>query len=178
MMKRAFTLIEVNLAMLIMAGGILSLVGLYSFGFRENAQSVQDVDGAAFAHLVIAELTKSLSQTDLSWQDFDSIETSGWRKYLQEASDKTLVCQGNPSSVAGGVFDQTVKGNYKPSAPNPPSGLMWGLAVLHEQGSAVVTIAVRVGTDEKTFMYQPAYHTSVRFQGVQTVKSAEEGGNP
>ena len=39
MMKKAFTLIEVNLAMLIMAGGILSIVGLYAFGFRENRHS-------------------------------------------------------------------------------------------------------------------------------------------
>ena len=29
---------EVNLAILVMAGGILSIVGLYSLGFRESRQ--------------------------------------------------------------------------------------------------------------------------------------------
>ena len=42
----AFTLIEVNLAMLIMAGGILSVVGLYALGFRENRQGREDVAAA------------------------------------------------------------------------------------------------------------------------------------
>ena len=45
-MKKAFTLMEVNLAILVMAGGILSIVGLYSLGFRENKQSGEDVASA------------------------------------------------------------------------------------------------------------------------------------
>ena len=60
-MKRAFTLIEVNLAMLIMAGGILSIVGLYSLGFRENRQSTEDVAGAAYADAVLSPLVMALS---------------------------------------------------------------------------------------------------------------------
>ena len=35
---RAFTLMEVNLAILVMAGCVLSVVTLYSLGFRENRQ--------------------------------------------------------------------------------------------------------------------------------------------
>ena len=53
-MKKAFTLIEVNLAMLIMAGGILSIVGLYAFAFRENRQSREDVIATAMADSVDA----------------------------------------------------------------------------------------------------------------------------
>ena len=53
-MKKAFTLIEVNLAMLIMAGGILSIVGLYSFGFRENRHSRVDVAATTLADSVIS----------------------------------------------------------------------------------------------------------------------------
>ena len=54
-MRRAFTLIEVNLAILIMAGGILAMVSLFSFGYRENSQSREDVAGAAMADAVASK---------------------------------------------------------------------------------------------------------------------------
>ena len=50
--KKAFTLIEVNIAMFVMAGGILSVIGLYSLGYRESRQSREDVASAAYADAV------------------------------------------------------------------------------------------------------------------------------
>ena len=47
--RRGFTLIEVNLAVFLMATGVLAICALYSLGFRENRQSVEDVVGAAWA---------------------------------------------------------------------------------------------------------------------------------
>ena len=38
-MKKAFTLIEVNLAIMVMAVGVLGIISLYAFGFREERQS-------------------------------------------------------------------------------------------------------------------------------------------
>ena len=52
-LQRAFTLIEVNLAIFIMAGGVLAMISLYSFGFRESRQSREDV-ASAFEHLAFA----------------------------------------------------------------------------------------------------------------------------
>ena len=45
--RQGFTLMEVNLAMFVMAVGTLGLVSLYSFGYRENQQSKDDVKAAA-----------------------------------------------------------------------------------------------------------------------------------
>ena len=59
MMRKAFTLIEVNLAMLVMAGGILSIVGLYAFGFRENRQSREDVAATALADSVMSPQSRA-----------------------------------------------------------------------------------------------------------------------
>ena len=53
-MKRAFTLMEVNLAIMIMAGGILSILGLYSLGYRENSQSREDVAATAKAPVAVS----------------------------------------------------------------------------------------------------------------------------
>ena len=50
--KRAFTLIEVNLAIFIMAGGVLAMISLYSLGFRESRQSKEDLASATFADMV------------------------------------------------------------------------------------------------------------------------------
>ena len=47
--RAGFTLMEVNLAIFIMAVGVFSMCSLYTLGYRENRQSVEDVAGAAFA---------------------------------------------------------------------------------------------------------------------------------
>ena len=60
-MRRGFTLMEVNLAILVMAGGILAMVSLYSFGYRENRQSREDVGGAALADAVLSPMIMAAS---------------------------------------------------------------------------------------------------------------------
>ena len=60
--KKAFTLIEVNLAIFIMAGGVLAMISLYSLGFRESRQSREDVASAALADSVLKPLIASTEQ--------------------------------------------------------------------------------------------------------------------
>ena len=45
--RRGFTLMEVNLAIFIMAVAVLGMVALYPLGFRESEQSRDDVVAAA-----------------------------------------------------------------------------------------------------------------------------------
>ena len=82
-MKKAFTLIEVNLAMLIMAGGILSMVSLYSLGFRENRQSREDVEGAALADAFMSPVVAALSATNVPW--------SAWRSFSSSPGKEGIV---------------------------------------------------------------------------------------
>lgn len=65
--RNGFTLLEVNLAVFIMATGILSVCALYSLGFRENRQSVEDVAGAAYAEAYLSPLIQGLSATNMPW---------------------------------------------------------------------------------------------------------------
>ena len=60
-MKKAFTLIEVNLAIMVMAVGVLGIISLYAFGFREERQSREDVASAAYADAVMAPRAKTSS---------------------------------------------------------------------------------------------------------------------
>ena len=179
-MKKAFTLIEVNLAMLIMAGGILSIVGLYSFGFRENRQSREDVAAAAYADAVMSPLVMAISATNLKWSVFRNESyypnRDGWGAYFN--NDGVVV--NDPESQAKSVFSQTMgrmssaaKGPIEtlsfPSSAKPVKPRMsCGIVVMHPKDSAVVSIGFRaVETDRPgTLLSMPLFFTEVRFQGL------------
>ena len=71
--RAAFTLIEVNLAIFIMAGGVLAMISLYSLGFRESKQSREDVAAAAIADEVLNPLVVALSSRKLKWSEWRSL---------------------------------------------------------------------------------------------------------
>ncbi|MGN0832102.1 MAG: hypothetical protein ACI4RD_00455 [Kiritimatiellia bacterium] len=177
MMRKAFTLIEVNLAMLIMAGGILSIVGLYAFGFRENRQSREDVAATALADSVMSPLIMALSATNVTWSSFRTLGSYpseyGWKDYFNSDG----VVTQDPQSMAEGVFASVMgaigyEGSYRgdrrfPSAAMSGTGMSCGLVVLHETDSAIVKIAFRaVKTDMPgQLLAMPLFYTEVRFQG-------------
>ena len=166
--KRAFTLIEVNLAMFIMAGGILSVIGLYSLGYRESRQSREDVASAAFADAVLAPIEMALSSTNLPWSVFSSLgdrpSSDGWGDYIDY--NKGFV-SANPATKAKAVYDY-IKGKVgdMPAWPSDAAGgLEAGLVLLHEEGSPVATLAFRAVKNRGELLSAPLYYTEVRFQG-------------
>lgn len=172
-MKRAFTLIEVNLAMLIMAGGILAVVGLYSFGFKESRQSREDVVGAALADAVVSPLAMVISQTNLKWSAFRNIGSfpsdEGWGYYLNDKGQVTSDPNGNTvfSQVVGAYSGCAQGEKASPSAPGMPSASWkYGLVVMHETDSPVVRIGFRATQKRGQLLAMPLYYTEVRFQGI------------
>lgn len=175
-MRKAFTLMEVNLAILIMAGGILSIVSLYSLAYRENRQSREDVAGAAYADAVISPLVIAASATNLEWsafrQEFNYPSDAGWEGYFN--NDGSII--SSPESVAGAVFSSAMsqlKGSNVGQSSNIPKGssygdLIPGLVVMHEQDSAIVKISFRAAKNPKELLAMPLYYTEVRFQGDPT----------
>ncbi len=177
-MRRAFTLIEVNLAMLIMAGGILAMVSLYSLGYRENSQSREDVAGAALADAVMSPIVMAASATNLKWSVFSNLNSdpnNGWAGYLNTS---TGLVSGDPEGKAEGVFNGIMGKLYSgvegtadfskafPSAARNAMKLKCGLVVMHEQGSPVLRIAFRSTRQANLLLSMPLYYTEVRFQGV------------
>ena len=177
-MKKAFTLIEVNLAMLIMAGGILSIVGLYAFGFRENRQSREDVAATALADSVMSPLVMALSATNTKWSTFRNLKNYprdyGWRDYF----DSNGVVSQDPQSKAQSVFSSVMgaighEGSYDgdksfPSAAMSGTGMSCALVVLHDEDSAIVKIAFRAVKSDMPgqLLGMPLFFTEVRFQGL------------
>lgn len=176
MMKRAFTLIEVNLAVLVMAGGILSVVVLYSLGFRETRQSREDIASAAMADAVMSPLVAALSSDTLTWQQFNAIETipeNGWGGYVNESDGSVNMSQNAStifSTVMGKIGSSGVSGGY----PGTQGDLVAGMVVCHEKDSGIVKIGFRASKRASALLASPLYYTEVRFQGVQ---ENDEGSN-
>ena len=176
-MKKGFTLMEVNLAILIMAGGILSVMGLYSLGFRESRQSSEDVASAVYADAVLSPLTMAISATNLKWSVFRSLgnypSKEGWRDYFDNNGN---VVQ-NPESKARAAFssmmgevERAAQGSLDVPKTWPDAsasgGLNAGLVILHKRDSAVVKIGFRATKQAGLLLGSPLYYTEVRFQGI------------
>ena len=173
-MKKAFTLIEVNLAMLIMAGGILSVVGLYALGFRENRQGREDVSAAAFADAVMSPLVMAMSSTNITWSSFQREFSfpsggKGWGEYF----DGNGVVSSDPKGKASSVYSQVKSWlGYSGEMPSyngaeNDSKMTYGVVVTHPKDSATATIAFRA-VPENSFgqlLAMPMFFTEVRFQG-------------
>ena len=177
-MRRAFTLIEVNLAMLIMAGGILAMVSLFSLGYRENSQSREDVAGAAVADAVVSPLLMACSATNLKWSVFRSefkYPNKGWAGYMNTSTGMVdRDPEGTAESAFGAVMSKMagaaeggldVKTAF-PSAALSGTGMRCGLVIIHEEDSPVVKIAFRATRRAGMLMSMPLYYTEARFQGL------------
>ena len=177
MMKKAFTLMEVNLAILIMAGGVLSVVSLFALGYRENRQSREDVASAAYADAVMSPLIMACSATNLKWSVFrrgwSLPGNSGWGDYLNASSGQV---ESNPDGKARSTFSSVLgkmgsaaKGSLDVPTGWPSTaaaGLKAGLIVSHDEDSAVVKIGFRATRNANELLAMPMYYTEVRFQGL------------
>ena len=171
--QRAFTLIEVNLAIFIMAGGVLAMISLYSLGFRESRQSREDVASAALADSVLNPLVVALSSRDLKWSQWRSLPfknissgvnsgdgsggtiqvmpDKGWLAYFEtrgSRSSKTYYVPSDPVGKASGVYHDLVSADRTgwnlPSSVALPDGMTYALVASREsQDSPVITLGVR-----------------------------------
>jgi len=180
-MKKAFTLIEVNLAMMVMAVGILAIVGLYAHGYRESNQSREDVEATALADHVISPLVMAITHTNMKWsvfrQGFHYPDNSGWGAYF----DNDGIVSEDPDNRAKKAFADvmsqldvaglTPRIDTKFPLPDKSDGasaarsLSCGLVILHDEGSPLVRIAFRATRRPGTLLAMPIFYTEARFQG-------------
>ena len=178
MRRFGFTLIEVNLAMFIMAVGTLALVGLYVFGYRENQQSNEDVRAAAVAEMHLNAMIAALSSTNMTWDAWKSIgpqPANGWGEYagdgtgsgVSENDGRTPAAPlADPSSVARTIFGSVMSAaNF--SASFDDNGMAVAIVVLPSVDYRTYSISVRCGNRASTLLYQPLYYSEVYFQGLR-----------
>jgi len=192
--RPGFTLVEVNLAIFIMAVGILSMCALYSLGYRESSQSVEDVNAAAYADVCLAPLIAGLSSPQLTWSDWTSIGTApntsdatysgidgrwpanGWLEYIgqkyftDENTDlrrKTFQVNKNPKAKAIAVYNQ-VKSRLSSSGVTIEGLTLpqgYQAALVVTRSGAVIQLAFRISRRAQSLMSQPVFVSEVHFQG-------------
>lgn len=187
-MRKAFTLMEINLAIFIMAVGVLSMCSLYTLGYRENRQSLEDVAAASFADAYLAPLIAGLSSMDMSWDDWIQIGSTpssseaqeqgvadavwprgGWADYVQNVNrgnTSTYKVINSPRGRADEVFGQVagkVPGDYCGGRPSIDKGYHYALVVTRR--GPVVQLAFRVARRREMLMAQPVFVSEVHFHG-------------
>ena len=189
-MRRAFTLMEVNLAIFIMATGVLGMVSLYSLGFRESRQSEEDVASAGMADAFFAPLVAGLSATNMTWSSWRQAvpsmnsdacnglapqrggDNNGWAAYVirtdsdDDGTYESYRVDSGWQSLANGVFNGIigkVPNEYRGSLPAVSSDYCYGL-VATRRGSTI-SLAFRASRRREALLSQPVYYTEVHFQG-------------
>ena len=68
--KKGFSLIEVNMAILVVATGVLAVAVLYPAGLRESVQSQSDFKQVMFADYVLNIAVAAACSTNVTWQEW------------------------------------------------------------------------------------------------------------
>ncbi len=187
--KLGFTLMEVNLAIFIMAAGVLAMVSLYPLGYRENQQSKDDVKAAAAADAVFNQIRGALSQRSLTWDDWkravqNAVNVTGlregnggWAAYCETGSGFTPKKKGTINSTGKRVFDALVsRASPKPSWPLNSAyvcALVAQPGYVRVPGGEIqadwsrVAVSMRVSRNAGALFAQPIYFTEIHFQGDQ-----------
>ena len=183
MTRRGFTLVEVTLAMGIMAVGTLGLISLYSFGYRENQQSVEDVRAAALAQYYLNAMTAALSSENMKWSDWVDIGTcpaNGWGAYACDGSklepeenatrSTDRLTKSKANSFAKQAFDAVMSASPAVKASFDVSGasdMCIGIVVVPSDDCRRYSVSVRCSARAGSLVYQPLYYTEVAFQGLK-----------
>lgn len=121
--KAGFSLIEVNMAILIAAGGMLSLFALFPVGLRQSVMSEADLHQAAFASSFFEAVTANTEKIDdvRDWNDVKKFWAAAIKGTgLDSGTTLTLL---DPAGVKAKVAESTGEliGNApKPEKPNDP----------------------------------------------------------
>ena len=189
-----FTLMEVNLAIFIMAVGLLSMVAIYPLAYREGQQSKDDVKSAAAADRIMNTLTGALSSRNIKWEDWvDAIKSAsgktpdGWMSYCDESGNSYSPLSKDKIRNKGKQVYDSLMGAASADAQSDCSWELvdnkdlacalvvdWGRLPIYDGGKKVpyedrsrVAISLRVTRRAGELMAQPIYYTEIHFQGDQ-----------
>ncbi len=153
--RAAFTLMEVNLAIFIMAVGVLAMTSLYPLGFRESEQSRDDVQAAVTADEVLGQLTAVLSSRNITWEKWKqavdaAVDASkngnqaGWLAYFNKHGSesyipvKTTEANTRAANVFKALTGACSGATKAPPSWSPDSKYAHGLVV--QRGKRIVAL--------------------------------------
>ena len=189
--RAAFTLMEVNLAVFIMAVGVLAMASLYPLGFRESQQSRDDVHAAITANEVLGQLTAALSSRNIEWTQWrnklkEAVKVSdgggagpGWLSYFRRKGNSFQVMNrdgvnGHAGDVLRALVEvvddaaQTKLQLHDTDKYSYGIVVQWGRRLVGGEDKddySRVSISFRMSRRPGALMAAPLYYTEVHFQG-------------
>ena len=185
--KKAFTLMEVNLAIFIMAVGLLAMVALYPLAYRESRQSQDDVKAAAAADCVLNTLTAVLSSRNIEWRDWvqgisSAVQPDGWLAYCDQTQNAYAPKKRSQINAQAKQVYNALVGINKDGRPTWPVDselacalvAQWGQIPVYdgtemrmETDRSRVSISLRTTRRAGDLLAQPIFYTEIHFQGDQ-----------
>jgi len=179
-MKRSgFSLIEVNMAVFVLAIGVLSMAVLYPLGLRESIQSQADLKQSMFADYILNVAVSAASRTNVSWKS----EWSKWAgTYNMAGSDA-----GTPMNIGDSIPQTFVLEAVNKAVAAYNANQLAGFKHTINQTFAMYCVMVQGSSDRimgimvrsldmdtskmttsekiKRLEAQPSYYGEARFQG-------------
>jgi hypothetical protein len=156
--RLGFTLMEVNLAVFIMAVGVLAMVSLYPLAFRESQQSSDDVAASALADGILSPLAAALSSTNTTWSRWQGIingtdidnglpTKAGWLAYCRGSGSGYLPFNKNQlRTTSAGVVSTICSKLSLPGNENPASAITSIITDFENQHGIVPVLVATYGT--------------------------------
>ncbi|MCL2104691.1 MAG: prepilin-type N-terminal cleavage/methylation domain-containing protein [Kiritimatiellaeota bacterium] len=186
--KRGFSLMEVNVAVFVMATGVLAIAALFPLGMRESILSQTDFKQAMFADYVLNIAVAAASSTNLTWQEWrrwaDQYHTQG-REVLDNVGNDDCVPPfiwttgdtGTGGNLAARINDygssQKTGFQHTSSSRNKTYAIYCVLVPgFSDQTMGILVRSLEMNTknmsdDEmrRRLEIQPIYYAEARFQG-------------
>lgn len=167
--KTGFSLIEVNMAIFIVAVGIMSMVVLYPLGLRESTQGAADLKQAMFADDVLNQIVALASQTNITWTSWKNMHKVDDFPNIVDGSDQYL--PNLQTTEGASVFSnlkipgnwENMDGLYKVACCLVPGASDKIMGVMVQSSDLVKTVS-----KYSQFSNNPTYYAEVMFQGDPT----------
>jgi hypothetical protein len=188
-MKRSgFSLIEVNMAVFVLAIGVLSMAVLYPLGLRESMQSQADIKQSMFADFVLNVAVAAASSTNVTWSEWEqwanvynttgkdagtdfSIDNQCVPHFVGNVLFPAIETVYNRSQLPGfkqtrnqtfAVYCMVAGGPFDAANPGPASNRIMGIMV---RSLDMDTSNMSTREKIKRLEAQPIYYAEARFQG-------------
>ena len=184
--RLGFTLMEVNLAIFIMAAGVLAMVSLYPLGYRESEQSREDVWSASEADRILNQLHAALSQRSISWDKWIGVvknfkeEKGNWKQYCDDQNGWVPASKTEIKSACNRVVNDLKKiySDAEDSKQDLNLDSKYVYAIVAQPGRlkyngaprldySRIAISLRISRNAGSLFSRPVYFTEVHFQGDQ-----------
>ena len=160
--RSGFSLMEVNMAVFVVAIGVLSMVVLYPLGLRESTQGQADLKQSMFADDVLNRAVAAASQTNILWSVWLSStpHLTGSKIDLMSNSSVPKFITDELSTLTSEWPDLKKNTHYKIACCLLPGASDRIMGIMVQSTDLLKT------TDFNQVTNNPIYYAEVMFQGI------------